>query len=90
MNGKVQLVECENLVNEYIKLMPVPIPRPPLRKDRKAAKVKEYMSRNPVSVKPEEGIQDAMSKMGRGHSSKRCIFFPCLENSRGFFAFVKN
>ncbi len=30
-------------------------------------KVKEQMSKNPVTVKPEDGLKDAIGKMERGH-----------------------
>jgi len=65
-DGKVQLVEYENLVTEYIKHTPMIIPSH-LRKEKKAAKVREHMSRNPASVKPEDGLKDAIWKMERGH-----------------------
>jgi CBS domain-containing protein/predicted CoA-binding protein len=65
--GKVQLVEYENLVSEYIKHTPMTIAPSRARKEKRAAKVKERMSRNPATVKPEDGIQDAIWKMERGH-----------------------
>jgi len=65
--GKVQLVEYENLVTEYIKHTPMTISPSHLRKEKKAAKVRERMSRNPASVKPEDGLKDAIWKMERGH-----------------------
>jgi predicted CoA-binding protein/predicted transcriptional regulator len=66
-DGKVQLVEYENLVTEYIKHTPMTISPSHLRKEKKAAKVREHMSRNPASVKPEDGLKDAIWKMERGH-----------------------
>jgi acetoin utilization protein AcuB len=66
-DGKVQLVEYENLATEYIKHTPMTISPSHLRKEKKAAKVREHMSRNPASVKPEDGLKDAIWKMERGH-----------------------
>ena len=66
-DGKVQLVEYENLLNEYIKHTPTHFPVPSVRKEKKAAKVKERMTRNPATVKPEDRLQEAISKMERGH-----------------------
>lgn len=68
ISGRVHLVEYENLEVEYLKHMPFPTgAAPQSRKDRKAAKVKEQMSRNPVTVKPEDGLKDAIWKMEHGH-----------------------
>jgi len=39
----------------------------PVRKEKKAVKVKERMTRNPTAVKPEEGLKDAAWKMEHGH-----------------------
>lgn len=64
--GKVQLVEYENLETEYIKHIPMSATAVPLRKDRKAARVKERMTRDPATVKPEEGLQEAIWKLERG------------------------
>jgi predicted CoA-binding protein/predicted transcriptional regulator len=66
-DGKVQLVEYENLVTEYTKHTPMTMTPSHLRKEKKAAKVKERMTRNPAAVKPEDGINDAIWKMERGH-----------------------
>ena len=38
-----------------------------MRKERKAVKVKEKMTKNPTAVRPEEALKDAVSKMERGH-----------------------
>jgi acetoin utilization protein AcuB len=68
ISGRVHLVEYESLEVEYLKHMPFPTgAAPQSRKDRKAAKVKEQMSRNPVTVKPEDGLKDAIWKMEHGH-----------------------
>ena len=64
--GRVQLVEYENLEREYLKHMPFPMPSS-ARRDKKAARVKERMSRNPVTVKPDDGLKDAIWKMEHGH-----------------------
>jgi len=66
-DGKIQLVEYENLESEYIKHIPMSMASAPGRRDRKAAKVKERMTKEPATVKPEEGLQEAMWKMERGH-----------------------
>lgn len=65
--GKIQLVEYEHLETEYIKHMPMVVTTAPLRRDRKAAKVRERMTREPATVKPEDGLQEAMWKLERGH-----------------------
>jgi len=67
VRGRVHLVEYENLHDEYLKHVPSGTSAPPARKDRKAVKVKDRMSKNPVSVKPDDGINDAIWKMERGH-----------------------
>jgi CBS domain-containing protein len=66
-NGKVQLVEYENLETEYLKHLPFPTTAAAPRKDRKASKVRDRMSRNPEKVKPGDGLKDAMWKMEHGH-----------------------
>ena len=67
-NGRVQLVEYENLETEYLKHTPFSTgPVAPARKDRKAAKVKERMTRNPTTVRPDDGLKDAVGKMEQGH-----------------------
>ena len=66
-DGKIQLVEYENLESEYIKHIPMSVTSAPVRRDRKAAKVKERMTKEPATVKPDEGLQEAMWKMERGH-----------------------
>lgn len=67
-DGRVQLVEFENLESEYLKHVPfptsVPIPAP---RTRKTARVRDRMSKNPVTVKPDDGLQDSIWKMERGH-----------------------
>ncbi len=68
ISGRVHLVEYENLEVEYLKHMPFPTgAAPQSRNDRKAVKVKEQMSKNPVTVKPEDGLKDAIWKMEHGH-----------------------
>jgi acetoin utilization protein AcuB len=66
-NGRVQLVEYESLETEYLKHTPRIPSSAPVRKDRKAARVKEKMTRNPITVTPEDALKDAVSKMERGH-----------------------
>ena len=66
--GHVQLVEYEDLEREYLKHVPFAMPASASgRRDKKAAKVKERMSKNPATVKPDEGLKDAMWKMEHGH-----------------------
>ncbi|HEX6438755.1 MAG TPA: CBS domain-containing protein [Candidatus Binatia bacterium] len=67
--GHVQLVEYENLESEYLKHVPLPAAtrRPGVPKDEKARKVRERMSKNPVTVKPDDGLKDAIWKMDHGH-----------------------
>jgi acetoin utilization protein AcuB len=63
-NGQVQLVEYETLEHEYLKHMPYgPVPS---RRDKKAAKVKERMARNPTTVRPSDGLNEALERMERG------------------------
>ena len=65
---RVQLVEYENLEREYLKHMPFVMPPAASgRHDKKAAKVKERMSRNPATVKPDDALKDAIWQMERGH-----------------------
>ncbi len=66
-NGKVQLVEYENLETEYLKHLPFPTTAAALRKDRKATKVRERMSKNPEKVRADDGLKDAIWKMEHGH-----------------------
>ena len=66
-NGKVQLVEYESLELEYLKHAPMMPSAPPVRKEKKAVKVKERMTRNPTAVTPEEALKDAVWKMEHGH-----------------------
>ncbi len=67
-SGRVQLVEYENLEREYLKHMPFVMPSAASgRRDKKAAKVKERMSRNPATVKPGDALKDAIWKMEHGH-----------------------
>jgi|SRR3990172_6261830 len=66
--GKVQLVEYENLEMEFLKHSPFTgTGHPPSRKDKKAPKVKERMTRNPATVKPDDGLKEAIWKMEQGH-----------------------
>jgi len=68
VSGRVHLVEYENLETEYLKHTPFATgPAAPARKDRKAVKVKERMTKHPATVKPEDGLKDAMWKMEHGH-----------------------
>jgi CBS domain-containing protein/predicted CoA-binding protein len=66
-NGRVQLVEYESLETEYLKHTPMMAGALPARKEKKAVKVKERMTRNPTAVTPEDALKDAIGKMERGH-----------------------
>jgi acetoin utilization protein AcuB len=67
VNGKVHLVEYENLETEYLKHLPFPATASQTRKDRKATKVRDRMSKNPAKVRAEDGLKDAIWKMEHGH-----------------------
>jgi len=67
-NGRVQLVEYESLETEYLKHVPLPgLASMPRHKDKKAVKVKERMTLNAATVKPDDGLKDAIWKMEQGH-----------------------
>ena len=67
-NGRVQLVECENLESEYLKHVPFPNrTAAAVSRNRKTTKVKERMSNNPITVKPDDALKDAIWKMEHGH-----------------------
>ena len=66
-NGRVHLVEYESLETEYLKHTPMTAIAAPVRKERKAVKVKEKMTRNPVTITPDDLLKDALWKMERGH-----------------------
>lgn len=66
--GRVNLVAYESLETEYLKHVPYASAAvSPSRKDRKGAKVKEQMSKKPQTIRPEDGLKDAIWKMERGH-----------------------
>lgn len=68
VDGRVQLVEYEELVTEYLKHTPAgQVAMPVTRKDRKGTRVRERMTTNPESIKPDDGLKDAIWKMERGH-----------------------
>jgi acetoin utilization protein AcuB len=67
VNGRVQLVEYENLETEYLKHLPFTTVTTPSRRDRKATKVRERMTRSPATVTPDGGLKDAIWKMEHGH-----------------------
>jgi acetoin utilization protein AcuB len=66
-DGNVQLVEYENLVTEYLKHVPIAGLAPPPRREKKAPRVKERMTKNAVTVKPDDALKDALWKMEQGH-----------------------
>ena len=66
-NGKVHLVEYENLETEYLKHLPFTTAPSAPRKDRKATKARDRMSKFPATVKPDDGLKDAIWKMDHGH-----------------------
>lgn len=66
--GHVQLVEYENLESEYLKHVSMAMPSSlSARRDKKTARVKDRMSKNPATVKPDDALKDAIWKMERGH-----------------------
>jgi CBS domain-containing protein len=67
VNGRVHLVEFENLETEFLKHTPMNMSAAAPRKDRKGAKVRERMTKSPATVKPDDGLKDAMWKMEHGH-----------------------
>lgn len=67
VNGHVHLVEYENLETEYLKHTPMTVGTASQRRDRKATKVRERMTRNPMTAKPNDGLKDAIWKMDHGH-----------------------
>jgi CBS domain-containing protein/predicted CoA-binding protein len=67
-SGRVQLVEYESLEREYLKHTPIALPpAASARRDKKAAKVRERMSKNPATVKLNDSLNDAISKMEHGY-----------------------
>ena len=66
VNGRVHLVEFENLQAEYLKHLPFTAAATMPRKDRRATKVRERMTRSPATVKPDDGLKDAIWKMEHG------------------------
>jgi len=66
-DGQVQLVEYESLEVEYLKHTPsLAATAMPRRELRKAAKVKDRMTRNPATVQPNDAMKDAIWKMEHG------------------------
>jgi CBS domain-containing protein/predicted CoA-binding protein len=62
-----QLIEYESFAEEYLKHMPLPASAGASpRKEKKGAKVKDRMSRNPATVQPNDGLNEAIWKMERG------------------------
>lgn len=67
-NGKVQLIQHESLEAEYLKHFPSTSAGTTLLQERKkAVRVRERMMKNPVTVKPDDSIKDAMRMMEKGH-----------------------
>jgi CBS domain-containing protein len=67
VNGRVFLVEYENLETEFLKHTPMNTGAAVPRKDRKGTKVRDRMTKAPATVKPDDGLKDAMWKMEHGH-----------------------
>ena len=66
--GKVQLVEYESLEREYLKHVSVGVPGSASRRqDKKASKVRERMSKDPITVQLNDTIKDAIHKMDHSH-----------------------
>jgi CBS domain-containing protein/predicted CoA-binding protein len=67
-NGKVQLIEHESLETEYLKHFPSAGTRTqPPAEIKRAVRVAERMTRNPITVKPNDSIKDAVRMMENGH-----------------------
>jgi acetoin utilization protein AcuB len=67
LNARVQVVENESLVREYIKHLPVSAPEhAAVQLERRRAVVAERMTGNPITVKSGDSIKDAVEKMKRG------------------------
>lgn len=66
VSGRVHLVEHESLESEYLKHTPFTVSLP-VRKERKAARVRERMSKGAATIRPDEGLKDAIWKMEHGH-----------------------
>jgi acetoin utilization protein AcuB len=67
VNGRVQLVEYEDLFSEYVKHTAMPVVPTQSRKEKKAARIRERMTRNPTTAKPQDALKDAIWKMEHGH-----------------------
>jgi CBS domain-containing protein len=65
--AKVFVVEHESLEAEYRRHCLAFTPEPGSVKSKPAATVSECMTRDPVTVKVNESVQDAVTKMKRGH-----------------------
>lgn len=67
-NGKVQLFEHESLETEYIKHFPPPSTATKGTGEKRIpVRVAQRMTKNPATVKPTEGIKEALQMMERGH-----------------------
>lgn len=64
--GRVQLMEHESLERGYVKHFPFP-ERMPIREGKRSHRVAERMTEHPITVKPTEGIKEAIEKMKTGH-----------------------
>lgn len=65
--GRVQLVEYENLEQEYLKHIPIAVSASvSRRRDKKAARVKQQMAKNPATVKADDALKDAIWMMEHG------------------------
>lgn len=65
-NGKVQLVEHESLEREYAKHLPFPESVSTLE-GKQFVRVRDRMTKHPVTVRPADGINEAIDKMKKGH-----------------------
>jgi CBS domain-containing protein len=64
-DGSVQLVQYENLFAEYVKHTASAVV-PHARREKRATRVRERMSRDPATVKPDDALKDAIWKMEHG------------------------
>ena len=64
--GKVQLVEQEELISQYLKHHPF-FTSLSSRKAKRGIRVRERMSKNPATIQPNDGLKDAIWMMEHGH-----------------------
>jgi CBS domain-containing protein len=76
-NGLVQLVQHESLFAEYVKHTPANTFASHARREKKSTKVRDRMSHNPATVKPDDALKEAIWKMEHG----RFRHLPVIDNA---------